>query len=729
MPYAHRAWSATLAFAVMAGTPGLAHSAVKPAPAAREPSSQPLAEVVVVGNRSQRMQVPGAADRLERADLEGAHVLSVNEALRKVPGVYARDEEGLGLRPNIGLRGLNPTRSAKILLLEDGLPLAYAPYGDNATYYHPPIERLERIEVLKGSGQILFGPHTVGGVINYITPAPPTTLGGRFSLTGGTNAFRQVHAEVGNTLQLLPLGDTGLLLNGTWKHSDGARERTDLEQGDVGLKLVQSLSETQQLTLRLSSLREDSQVSYSGLTLAEYRLNPRGNPFSHDRFALDRQALSLTHGWRIAPSTTLTTSAYYTAFHRDWWRQSSNSSQRPSDASDPACGGLANLNTTCGNEGRLRDYSTLGLEPRLAWTGNLGSLAVNVQAGARLHRETQDRLQINGDTPTSRTPGTGVNAGLREANSRDVMARSGYLQVALRAGALSVVPGIRYEHMRFSRSNQLNHAYGSTTVSQVIPGLGLLWQTNEKTSWFAGLHRGFSPPRVEDVVTNAGGTVDLSAERSWNSELGVRTQPAPGVSLEATVFRMDFANQIVPASAAGGAGATLTSAGRTLHQGAELLATLDRSNLFGSSWNGWTRLAWTWLEDARYLGVRNSTISGYTATSVSGHRLPYAPRHTGTWSVGVDSPTGFGAQVELAHTGAMYGDDLNTVAITADGQRGRLAGYTVVNLAANQELLQGKMQVHVAAKNLLGREYIADLSRGILPGAPRQLQAGFSFHW
>jgi Fe(3+) dicitrate transport protein len=729
MPYAHRAWSATLAFAFIAGTSGLAHAAGTPAPAVYEPSSQPLAEVVVVGNRSQRMRVPGAADRLERADLDAAHVLSVNEALRKIPGVYARDEEGLGLRPNIGLRGLNPTRSAKILLLEDGLPLAYGPYGDNATYYHPPVERFERIEVLKGSGQILFGPHTVGGVINYITPAPPTALAGRLNLTGGTNAFRQIHAEVGNTYQVLPLGDTGVMFNGTWKHSDGARARTDLEQGDVGLKLVQSLSDTQQLTLRLSALREDSQVSYSGLTLAEYRLNPRGNPFSHDRFALDRQAVSLTHGWQIAPSTTLTTSAYYTAFHRDWWRQSSNSAQRPSDASDPACGGLANLNTTCGNEGRLRDYSTLGLEPRLAWAGTVGSLEIDLQAGARVHRETQDRLQINGDTPTSRTPGTSVNAGLREDNSREVMARSGYIQLALRAGPLSVVPGVRYEHMRFSRSNHLNGAYGSITVSQVIPGLGLLWQTNAQTSWFAGLHRGFSPPRVEDVVTNAGGTVDLGAERSWNSEFGVRTQPAPGVSLEATVFRMDFANQIVPASAAGGTGATLTSAGRTLHQGAELLATLDRSNLFGSGWNGWTRLAWTWLEDARYLGVRNSTISGYTATSVSGHRLPYAPRHTGTWSLGIDSPTGFGAQVELAHTGAMYGDDLNTVALTADGQRGRLAGYTVVNMAFNQELLQGQLQVHVAAKNLLGREYIADLSRGILPGAPRQLQAGFSFHW
>ena len=675
------------------------------------------------------MQLPGAADSLERADLESAHVLSVNEALRKVPGIYARDEEGLGLRPNIGLRGLNPTRSSKILLLEDGLPLAYGPYGDNATYYHPPVDRFERIEVLKGSGQVLFGPHTVGGVINYITPAPPAQLSRRLDLTSGTRGFREVHAEIGNTFNAFALGETGVLLNGTWKHSDGARARTDLEQGDLGIKIVQTLSATQQLTLRASSLREDSQVSYSGLTLAEYRLNPRGNPFNHDRFELNRQAVSVTHGWQLAPGTTLTTSAYYTAFHRDWWRQASNSAQRPADASDPTCGGVANLNTTCGNEGRLRDYSTLGVEPRLAWQGSLAGMEADLQVGARLHRETQDRLQINGDTPTARTPGTSVNAGLREDNARDVMARSGYVQLALRAGALSVVPGVRYERMRFARSNHLNGTSGSTTVSQVIPGLGLVWQASDHLSWFAGMHRGFSPPRVEDVVTNAGGTVDLGAERSWNSELGVRSRPAPGVSLEATVFRMDFANQIVPASAAGGAGATLTSAGRTLHQGAELLATLDRSNLFGSGWNGWTRLAWTWLDDARYLGVRNSTVSGYTAVSVSGNRLPYAPHHTGTWAIGVESPRGFGAQVELAHTGAMYGDDLNTVALTADGQRGQLGGYTVVNLALNQRLLDDQLHLHLAAKNLLGREYLADLSRGILPGAPRQLQAGFSYNW
>ena len=100
-----------------------------------------LDRVVVVGRADRAARQPGSAQLLERAELESARVLSVAEALRKVPGVVVRDEEGFGLRPNIGIRGLNPTRSTKVLLLEDGLPFAFAPYGDHASYFHPPIER------------------------------------------------------------------------------------------------------------------------------------------------------------------------------------------------------------------------------------------------------------------------------------------------------------------------------------------------------------------------------------------------------------------------------------------------------------------------------------------------------------------------------------------------------------------------------------------------------------
>ncbi len=86
-------------------------------------------------------EVPGSVERIGGQSLENARVFNFSEALRKISGVNVRDEEGFGLRPNIGIRGTNPSRSTKILLLEDGLPLSYAPYGDNASDYHPPIER------------------------------------------------------------------------------------------------------------------------------------------------------------------------------------------------------------------------------------------------------------------------------------------------------------------------------------------------------------------------------------------------------------------------------------------------------------------------------------------------------------------------------------------------------------------------------------------------------------
>ena len=117
-----------------------------------------MATVLVIGGEENLTSLGGAGQILGKRELEDSHVFTVNEALRKVAGVHARDEEGFGLRPNIAMRGLNPTRSTKITLLEDGLPLAYAPYGDNASYYHPMVDLYERIEVLKGASSLMFGP-------------------------------------------------------------------------------------------------------------------------------------------------------------------------------------------------------------------------------------------------------------------------------------------------------------------------------------------------------------------------------------------------------------------------------------------------------------------------------------------------------------------------------------------------------------------------------------------
>src|SRR5512135_2611736 len=591
--------------------------------------------VIVIGERIQLDKIPGSGAVLDHSLLEESHVFTVNEALRKVPGVFTRDEEGFGLRPNIGIRGLNPTRSTKVLLLEDGVPLAYAPYGDNASYYHPPVERFERIELLKGSGQIAFGPHTVGAVINYITPPVPADSEGRLAASFGNEDFREVHGSYGDSF-----GNTGFIAHGTYKETDGARENMNFRIYDLNLKVMHELTERQALTLRSSYYDEDSQVTYSGLTLAEWQDDPRQNPFADDHMYAYRWSTSATHRLELSPAVTFTTNAYYTYFNRDWWRQSSNSTQRPNDSSDPACGGMGNLLTSCGNEGRLRQYWTAGLEPRLEIQHGLFGLDNVTEAGVRYHYEDQYRVQANGDTPRSRQPGTGVNAGIKEDSDRNVEAMSAFVQNRFEFERWSLTPGVRFESVDYERTNNQTGAVGRSSVDEVIPGLGVTLDVGAATVLFAGVHRGFAPPGVADVVTSAGGSVDLDAELSWNYELGVRATPRDGLRCEATLFRMDFENQIVPASVAGGSGATLTSAGETLQQGLELGGQLESSAFVDWPVELFAYAAYTWLTDAEYAGTRFSSVPGFTTVSVTGNRLPYAPEHLFSGTIGVRMPSG-----------------------------------------------------------------------------------------
>jgi Fe(3+) dicitrate transport protein len=491
-----------------------------------------IPEVVVVGEADRLATIPGSAHVIDESVLEASRVFTINEAIRKVPGIYARDEEGFGLRPNLGVRGLNPTRSSKVLLLEDGLPLAYAPYGDNASYYHPPVDRFERIEVLKGSGQVLFGPQTIGGVINYITPRPAADLSGTLTVHSGNHDYNEVHAQLGDTLDT-----TSYAVGITRKATDGVRENMHFDVSDINLKVVHDFPQDQALTFRASWYDEDSAVPYSGLTLAEYEANARANPFVSDEFKAHRSAMSLTHRADFTERVALSTSVYYTSFDRDWWRQSSNSSQRPNDASDPLCGGMANLSTTCGNEGRLRDYETAGVEPRLSLEHDLFGAESEAELGVRYHREDQYRIQANGDTPTARSAGTSVNAGIVEDNDREVEATSVFAQNRFRLGDWTVTPGVRFESIDYWRENNLTAQAGATSVDETIPGVGATYTVGDATTLFAGVHRGFAPPVVSDIVTNSGGSVELDPELSWNYELGVRATPRAGLHVEATCSR------------------------------------------------------------------------------------------------------------------------------------------------------------------------------------------------
>ncbi|MFN2481623.1 MAG: TonB-dependent receptor domain-containing protein, partial [Pyrinomonadaceae bacterium] len=692
------------------------------------PATLAESAVVTVGRIADTPEVieriPGSVDVISSQVLESSRVFTTSEALRKVAGVNVRDEEGFGLRPNIGIRGLNPTRSTKVLLLEDGVPFTYAPYGDNASYYHPPIDRFESVEVLKGSGQILYGPQTVGGVVNYVTRRPPERFSGFLTLAGGNRDYLNGHANLGGTWK-----NTGLLFDFTRKQGEGARAQHRSGLSDFNFKSVTTISPRQALTTKFNRYRERSQVSYSGLTEAEFAADPRGNPFFNDRFYGDRYGASATHALVLSQSAVLTTTLYGNYFRRHWWRQSSNSAQRPNRLNvDADCRSMADLNTTCGNEGRLRKYYFVGAEPRLSVTHKLFGVRSETDLGLRAHFETQNRQQQNGDLPISRS---GV---VVEDNERRNQAYSGFVQNRFFLGDFTVTPGVRVEHINFQRTNRLANAgrgvAGRTSLTQFVPGLGVAYNPSARLTLFAGVHRGFAPPRTEDIINNAtGGVVDLDPELSWNYEVGVRSTPADGVRLEATYFRMDYENQIVAASLAGGVGSTLTNAGSTLHQGFEFTGRLDAGSLLKQPHNFYARAAYTFLPTAEFTGLRRSSVVGFTNAVITGNRLPYAPEHTLTAAVGYAHPRGFDGFLEAVHVGRQFGDDLNLLTTRPDGQIGPVPAYTAWNATANYTVERLRSTFFVTAKNLFDHLYIVDRARGILPSSPRLVQGGLKFRF
>lgn len=686
-----------------------------------------LETVTVIGNAREADEVPGSATVVSGETLKASRVMTTNEALRKVPGINVRDEEGFGMRPNIGVRGLNPTRSTKVLLLEDGLPLAYAPYGDNASYYHPPIDRFARVEVLKGSAMNLYGPQTVGAVINYLTPNPTQEFQGLFSVAAGNRGFLNARGR---------MGGEGLLFDFVRKEGDGARDFQNSTIEDYNLKGVFDLTPNQLLIVRANRFDEDSAVSYSGLTDAEYaNFGREYNPLRNDTFDAQRYGTSATHELSFGTDDSLTTSVYWSHFSRDWWRQASTVTDSQCNATTYSVdgqtlnfqqarrAGFAVDSRDCNStQGRLRDYYTYGVEPRLRLTHALLDLDNELTLGLRAHRETQDRVQRNGTSPTA-SDGT-----VSERNKRETEAYAAFVQNRFGFGRFAVTPGLRYERIDYLRRNRLNGDQGSEELDALIPSLGATFALTPAYTLFASVHRGFAPPRTEDIISGTGTSVDVDAEKSLNSEAGLRARPAKGLGIELTAFRNDFERLIAVGSIAGGN--VPLSEGEALFQGVELSGRADLGLILGSAHNPFLELAYTSVPTARTEKAFTRVDNGTTvAGSAKGKRLPYAPKNLFTSTLGYSHPVGFEARMEAVFVDEQFSDFASTQDPDGSGLVGVIDDSTVWNATMNWRLPGSKWTVFAATKNLTDKDYIVDRTRGIQTGQPRIVQGGVEYEF
>lgn len=536
---------------------------------------------------------------LSERDLGKIPSKDIHQILYQVPGVQIQQEDGFGLRPNIGMRGTGTERSSKITLMEDGVLIAPAPYSASAAYYFPSMDHISSVEIVKGSSQILFGPQTNGGALNLISDPIQNqfTLNIRSSL--GSFLTRKFQTSISDSKE-----NFAYLIKGTYFGSNGFKKLNDLNtgfnRGDYLVKLRFNTKENspikQSFLIKYSYTQEKSNETYLGITANDFEQDPlaRYAASALDNIQSTHTQIMLDHIIEPFKNTTISTQIYLNKFSRNWFKLDKLSWNGDDFSSISSVfnnideqennlhllrGDALNPNNRLLLKNNNRSYNSKGIQSQLYYLKENEKWDHQLKIAYRLHADEMDRFQWTDEYTMNDKQLQLIEEGIPGTESNRIesaRAFATFAQYKLSYNKWSFEPGVRFEYIQFNRKD-----YGKEDVNRigkdveiqtnknivVLPGFSMQYQISEKNNFFIGVHKGFSPSNYN---------AETLAESSWNIELGTKGVKK-GIAYELIFFNNNYQNLLgSDLAAAGGIGSTeLYNGGKALVWGFESLIGMN----------------------------------------------------------------------------------------------------------------------------------------------------------
>jgi Fe(3+) dicitrate transport protein len=523
-----------------------------------KPTSVQIPEIVISAqSNSFKCGFSGSNYIITQVSLRRIQPISTEEILKQSPGINISGDMGLSNRLNVGIRGAYPRRSAQILLMEDGTPIAPAPYLAPEAYYNPPSERMDEIEVIKGADMLMFGSNTSFGAINYITRKPPITPQLRLQLTTGQRNYQSQYLSYGGTWK--NVGAEIQVLN---KSFNGFVDNSGFSIFNTTAKLYTELTPRSSLYLKLNYHKENAKATYSGITPYTFTTDATQNPFDSDDLNTSRMAADLIFTTQPLDALVLSTKIYAHQFNRDWWRQESAlikvsdaasylgesifadrysylESNNPGSDDFVRVGKLINGNES--TKARNRGFQVAGVQQTVKYKWKEGKLDNNSEIQIRIHTEKFKNQEFTADSSRFARSGKLV---LEEVYN--LTSFSAAIKHTASWKRFTASPILRIEWIEMSQLNLLSTSlltnndgtkdFGKikNEFSQVIPSISLAYQLNESSTSqvFGGLYRGYLSPATDvgfllvddgDVSVPASTeSANMKPQISNNMELGIR---------------------------------------------------------------------------------------------------------------------------------------------------------------------------------------------------------------
>ncbi|HVK76967.1 MAG TPA: TonB-dependent receptor, partial [Kofleriaceae bacterium] len=722
-----------------AGPPRAAQS--EPPPAAEvhaELSDEDLAamaeaagETIEIVDRSP----PGSHGEIGEEALERAEHDDIHKVLAQVAGVYLRDEDGYGLRPNIGMRGAAAERSAKVALMEDGVLIAPAPYSAPAAYYFPLVTRMARVDVVKGPAAIMYGPNTVGGAVNLIAAPLPSEREAYVDAALGSARYGKLHGRFGDAgARWAVLGEYVRLQTDGFKQLDGGGD-TGFDKDDASLRFrvhgSPAAATYHQLDLGVGYAREASNETYTGLTDADFAATPLRRYYSTqlDRMDWDHVRLRADHKVEWGPRRRLTTTAYRNWFHRAWGKVDAFVGQRdlaavlaePTRGANPIYYALLTgaADSQAPEEELLRGtndrrFVSQGAQAIYQAEERWGATAHQIDAGVRIHFDRADRRRfedayrmVSRELVRSERPRATVLDSRAETTALAI-----HGQDRVRWRDLEVVAGLRLELLDVRFDDRLGEMHVGASEAIAIPGGGALYHVTDELAVIAGVHRGFAPAAPSLAA-------DLRPELSVNYEAGGRWR-SQHVSADLIGFFSDYSNLKGTCTLSTGCTAMQEGdqfdGGRVHVWGAE--AQVGAEVPLGGGWRAPVQAAYTWTA-SRFAHGFASDFAAW-GDVVEGDELPYLPAHQVAVSAAIAAP-----RWELGTSVRWHGEVRDVAGQGPIAADERADALLTIDLSAHVTFATWA-ELYATVDNLLDEHAVVSRRPyGVRPNSPRLVTVGY----
>jgi len=655
--------------------------------------------------------------RLDNANMD----LSSNNARQvfgKVPGLSIWENDGSGIQIGVATRGLSPNRSWEFSVRQNGYDISSDVFGYPESYFSPPMEALDRIEIIRGAASLQFGPQ-FGGLLNYQIkkgdPNKPFTFEAQQTL--GSYGLCNSYFAIGGTIKRFSY--YGYI---HYREAEGWRDNSKYKIATGYLSLSYLISKKIKLSAEYTKMDYRSQQA-GGLTDLQFQNNPQTSSRSRNWFGTPWNVASLTIDYSISNTLSLTVKSFLTMAERN-----SVGFVKPITTLDS----INNLNNQYAARQVDRDaYNNFGAEARLSWKYKIKGSENVIAGGIRAYNGQTKRNQLGTGT-TGNNFDLNLSSGdfLRSLNF-DI---KNYALFAENIFAINskfkLIPGVRMEYIQNSIDGYINTLQNSVYPDQrtrkiLLYGIGSEYQLTSKTQFYANYSRAFRPVTFSEITPSATTEIidpSLDDATGFNFDFGYRGVVKNFLNFDIGVFYLAYNNRIGSITKDGNL--FRTNIGNSDNMGIESYIEFDPTKLLNTNpkYGSISFFASNSFISAIYSKWNNPALVGDPAKSIEGKRVENAPQQIHRYGM-TYAIQNFAASFNYSLVGSVYTDASNTELPNANSTVGKLPGYQVLDISLNYHFLEF-YNLKIGANNLLDKKYATRRSGGypgpgVLPGNGR----------